>query len=581
MKWKERVLEWLSSPSIAPFVPKSIVCLMEGYTKKLFFCDLSAGITVGVISLPLAMAFSIGAGLDPERGLYTAIVAGFLTSLFGGSRFLIGGPTGAYIILIFGILQRFGYEGLVCAAIQASILLFLLGILKCGGLIRFISYPVIVGFTCGLAIVLVSSQINDFFGLRIPHPTVDIVDRVHSAFQYGSTTNPYALAIAIATLGLIIFFRRLSKKFPGVIAAICIVTAVTYFFSLPVETIESKFGIIPRNFPTPHWPPLSFDLIRKTFPDAVGIALLGAIESLLACVIADSLAGTRHKSNCELVGQGIANFGSAICGGIPATGAIARTTAAMQLHAKTPMAGIIHSFTLLILMLMLAPLASMVPLSALAAVLVVVAWGMFEVDQLKEVIKGGRGEALVLLVTLAITILVDINTAVQTGVFLSIILFLKRSSESTTGKLLEAIEEDEQISEKNGDFNGSWQMALPQDTKIYEIEGPFFFAVSDILADVLNHFDPLPQRLFVRMRSVPFIDSTAVNSLRRFAANCKAKKVELFLAELKPNVHSYLKNSDFFHSFPKDHVVTSIDQLLRPAEEGTAFDPVPHPPSRT
>jgi SulP family sulfate permease len=569
MNVKDRLQAWLSSTKVAPFVPKSIVCLMEGYTRKLFVSDFSAGITVGVISLPLAMAFSIGAGLDPERGLYTAIVAGLLTSLFGGSRFLIGGPTGAYVILIFGILQRFGYEGLVCATIQAAILLFLLGVLRCGGLIRFISYPVIVGFTCGLAIVLISSQINDFFGLHVPHPTVDIVDRVGAAFTYASTINYYALGIALATLGLIIFFRRLSKKIPGVIVAICIVTAIAYFFNLPVETIESKFGIIPRTLPSPHWPPLSFDLIRKTFPDAVGIALLGAIESLLACVISDSLTGTRHKSNCELVGQGISNFGSALFGGIPSTGAIARTTASLQLHAKTPMAGIIHAFTLMILMLLLAPVASLVPLSALAAVLVVVSWGMFEADQLKEVLKSGRGEALVLIVTLAITIFVDINTAVQTGVFLSIILFLKRSSESTTGKLLEAIEADESISDRATDSNGSWQMSLPNDTKVYEIEGPFFFAVADLLADVLSHFDPLPSTLIVRMRSVPFIDSTAVNALRRFAAQCKSKQVNLVLAELKPNVLKYLTKAEFFHAFPKDHVVATLDEALHSAQNNS------------
>jgi sulfate permease, SulP family len=567
MSFKEKVQAWLSSPKISPFVPKFIDCFVEGYSRQLLVSDILAGITVGVISLPLAMAFSIGAGLDPERGLYTAIVAGLLTSIFGGSRFLIGGPTGAYIILIFGILQRFGYEGLVCASIQASILLFLLGALKCGGLIRFISYPVIVGFTSGLAIVLVSTQINDFFGLKIPHPTVDIVDRFSSAVQYSSTINYYALGIALATLFLIILFRRISKKIPGVIVALCAVTAVAYFFQLPVETIESKFGIIPRTLPSPHWPAFSFELIRKTFPDAVGIALLGAIESLLACVIADSFAGTRHKSNCELIGQGIANFGSAVCGGIPSTGAIARTTASMQLHAKTPLAGIIHAFTLLVLMLVLAPWASMVPLAALAAVLVIVSWGMFEVKQLKEVLKGGRGESLVLLATLAITILVDINTAVQTGVFLSIILFLKRSSESTTGKLLEAIENDELIPDKTEDLNGPWKAVLPDNVKVYEIEGPFFFAVSDLLADVLNRFDTLPSTLIVRMRSVPFIDSTAVNSLQRFARECKARNVELFLAELKPNVRSYLKHADFFKTFPKDHVIASVDQILRPSNE--------------
>ena len=562
MNIKEKIFAWMARPSVAPFIPKLVVCFMEGYNRRLFSHDLLAGITVGVISLPLAMAFSIGAGLDPEYGLNTAIVAGLLTSLFGGSRFLIGGPTGAYVILIFGVLQKFGYEGLVCATLQAALLLFLLGALKCGGLIKFISYPVIVGFTCGLAIVLIASQVNDLFGFCVPHPAVDIVDRLSAAVQYRATMNPCAVAISATTLGLIILFRRLSRKFPGVIAAICIVTAITYLFDLPVETIQSKFGMIPRKIPTPHWPPISFELIRKTFPDAIGIALLGAIESLLAAVIADSLAGTRHKSNCELIAQGLANFGSAICGGIPSTGAIARTTASLQLQAKTPMAGIIHSLTLLLLLLVLAPLASLVPLSALAVVLVVVAWGMFEAEQLKVVLQGGRGEALILFSTLLITVFVDINTAVQVGVFLSIILFLKKSSESTTGRLFEAIEQDEAMSNQAGDLNNSWQQTLPPDTKVYEIEGPFFFAVADLLADVLNRFDPLPRRLIVRMRSVPFIDSTAANALRRFATQCATRHVELYLAELRPDVRSSLRRADFFHAFPKERVIDSVEELV-------------------
>ena len=562
MTIRQKIQMWMARPSVAPFVPKLVVCLMEGYDRKLFSKDLLAGITVGVISLPLAMAFSTGAGLDPEYGLNTAIVAGLLTSLFGGSRFLIGGPTGAYVILIFGILQKFGYQGLVCATLQAAILLFLLGALKCGSLIKFISYPVIVGFTCGLGLVLISSQVNDLFGYQVPHPGVDIVDRISGAIQYHSTLNPYAVAVSVATLGLIIFFRRLSKKIPGVIIAICIVTAITYLFNLPVETIQSKFGMIPRKIPTPHWPPISFELIRKTFPDAVGITLLGAIESLLAAVIADGFAGTRHKSNCELVGQGIANFGSALCGGIPSTGAIARTTASLQLQAKTPVAGIIHSVTVLVLMLAFAPLASLIPLAALAAVLVSVAWGMFEIRQLKEVMRSGRGEALVLLATLLITVFVDINTAVQTGVFLSIILFLKKSSETTTGRLFEAVEQSEAASEQAGDLSDPWQQSLPPETKIYEIEGPFFFAVADLLTNVLSHFDPLPRRLIVRMRSVPFIDATAVNAMKRFSDQCAAKQVELYVAELRPDVHAYLQKSGFFNVFPKERVVSSMEKFV-------------------
>ncbi len=562
MSIKETIRKWASSPSISPFVPKIIVCLLEGYTKQTFMHDLLAGITVGIIALPLAMAFSIGAGLDPEKGLYTAIVAGFLNSFFGGSRFVIGGPTGAYVILIFGVVQKYGYDGLMCATIQAAIMLFLLGILRCGTLIRFISYPVIVGFTTGIALVLMVSQINDFFGLQVPVKAADAVSRISNGIAYASTTNWYAVFIGAATLALIVGFRKMSSRFPGVIVSLAITTGIATLFQFPISTIESTFGIIPAKLPSIHWPTISLELVRQTFPDAVGIALLGAIESLLCAVIADSLAGTRHKSNCELVAQGISNFGSALYGGIPSTGAIARTTASMQLNARTPFVGIFHSITLLILMLLLAPLASKIPLAALSSVLLFVAWNMLEIEHMKDLVKGHLGEALVMLITLSITILIDLNAAVQAGVILSIILFLKRSSEATTGKLLEAIEEDERISDAALDGDGTWKYSLPADTKIYEIEGPFFFAVADLLSDVLSRFDTLPKTLILRMRSVPFIDSTAINALKRFSAQCEAKGVRLVLAELSPSVEKSLEEFHFFATFPKDRVISSIEGQL-------------------
>ena len=564
MKLIEKLKEFFSSPTIAPFAPKSVVCLLEGYSWKLFSHDLLAGITVGVIALPLAMAFAIAAGLGPEKGLYTAIVAGFLNSIFGGSRFLIGGPTGAYVVLIFGVMHKYGYEGLVCATLEAAIILFLLGFFKCGSLIKFIPYPVIIGFTSGIAILLISSQINDFFGLHVTQTSADFIEKMQLALANASTASVSAILIAVLSLVFILVAKQKSKKFPGVIVALILATLVTLIFNLPVETIASKFGEIPRTLPSPSFPSLSFDLLRKTFPDAIGIALLGAIESLLCAVIADSLAGTRHKSNCELIAQGISNFGSIIFGGIPSTGAIARTTASMQFQAKTPFAGIIHAITLLFLMLVLAPYASLIPLAALAAVLVSVGINMFEFEEMKDLIKGFRGDALVLLATLAVTIFVDLNVAVQTGVLLSIVLFLKKSTESTRGRIYQAIEAEEAMSD--GDAGGSWQMTLPADVKVYEIEGPFFFGVSDMLSEVFQYFETLPKTLIIRMRSVPFIDSTGINAFEHFAKTCQTKKVTLFLCELNEEVRTSLEKAEFFEHFPNENVITSLDKVILPQE---------------
>lgn len=562
MSLRDRLKSWIASPRISPFVPKIVVCLLEGYSRKDFVCDLSAGMTVGIIALPLAMALAIASGLDPERGLYTAIVAGALNCLFSGSRFLIGGPTGAYVLLVYAVVHKYGYDGLACATIEAAIILFLLGFFKCGGLIRFIPYPVIVGFTCGISIVLVATQLKDFFGLQISEPAVDAVEKIELAVQHMNTFDTTSFILGVLTLGGIFFFRRWSKKFPGVMVTLCIITAAAALLHLNVETIETKFGLIPRSLPTPHWPNISFELLRKTFPNAVGIALLGAIESLLCAVIADSLAGTRHKSNCELVAQGISNFGSVLFGGIPSTGAIARTSISVQLQAKTPICGLVHCATILLLMLILAPLASKIPLAAIAAVLVYVAWGMFEFEQIKDLVRGWRSEALVMLATLVITVLVDLNVAVQTGVLFSVVLFLHRTTEASSGKLWHAIAKEERDETLSEDVGGAWLMDLPSDVKVYEIEGPFFFAVSDLLADIFIRFERTPKVLIVRMRSVPFIDVTAVQALRRFVRQCHEKGVALFIAELRPGVLSSLERADFFHEFPRERIVASVNKAV-------------------
>ncbi len=536
-------------------------CLLEGYTFELFMQDCIAGISVGVIALPLAMAFSIAAGLDPEYGIYTACIAGFLNSLFGGSRFLIGGPTGAYVLLIYAVYQEFGYPGLQIATIEAAALLIILGVLRMGNVIRFIPYPVIVGFTGGIAIAIAISQLKDFFGLSIPVHSIDPIERLRDIYMYAHTISWSTLLIGIVTFISIIVIKKQSKQIPAFLTALTISTGIVWIFQLPVVTIEDKFGLIPSTLPMPIIPDFSFELMRKVFPHALGIALLGAIESLLCAVIADSLTGTTHKSNGELVAQGIANIGSALFHGIPSTGAIARTTASIQLGAKTPIAGIVHAITLLLLILFLAPIASMIPLSALAAVLIFIAWNMIEFNHMKELIRSSRTEAMIMTVTLCTTLFVDLNTAVELGVLLSVILFVKKSSEMSRGRLWpKLIEYDAQRDQEVVDrFD---PITLPHDISVYELEGPFFFAVSDVLNDALLRFDPLPRILIVRMRSVPFIDSSGIQALKRFFHLCTLKGVDLYFSELQPGVQNSMVRARFFETISHSRIIRSIQEIL-------------------
>jgi len=566
MQFISRIKKFLSSPTISPFVPKSISCLLEGYSLSYFSRDFFAGTTVAILSLPLAMAFAIASGLDPERGLYTAIVAGFISALFGGSRFLVSGPTSIYVVLLFTIGQKFGYEGIVYATLQASIILFLFGALKCGGLVRFIPYPVIIGFTSGIAITIICSQLKDFLGLTLAQSPIDTVDKMRLAIAHISSTNPYAVAIALFSLSIVVAGRLISKRFPGVIVALAIVTLFSSLCDFPIETIYSKFGSLPTSLPKPVWPEFSLDILRKTFPDAIGIAILGAIESLLSSLVADSLTGSRHRPNCELIAQGFANFGAALCGGFASTGTIARTSTNIKMRAKTPFSGMIQAVILLLLLTVIGPFVNFVPLAAIAGVLVYIAFTMIEFRQIKDLLAALHGETLIMLATFLITIFVGLSIAVQTGVILSIILFLKKSSESTTAKLFQAFQEEEKRSHRETDVGASWKMSLPENVKVYEIKGPLFFAVSDLLADIVKYFDVPPETLIIRMRSVPFIDTTAVSALKRLNKQCKKKKISLLIAEPSKSVLDSLKQNNFFNYFPKEQLFSSIEDAVRFSE---------------
>lgn len=471
----------ISNYKFQDYIPKLFLCLKEGYNRKYFLNDLFAGISVGVIALPLAIAFAIGSGVPPERGLFTAIVAGFLISLLGGSRVQIGGPTGAFVIVVYTIIQKHGYDGLAVATIIAGILMILMGIARFGVYLKFIPFPVTTGFTTGIALVIFTSQIKDFFGLQIDNVPPQFLEKCAMFCLQAYTWNKWAFFVASSTLILIFILRRYCPKLPGAIIAVVLATVLGYIFDLPIETIQSKFGEIPRALPTPSFPTISYDLIKNVFPDAITIALLGSIESLLSAVVADGMSGHRHRSNCELVAQGLANIGSIIFGGIPATGAIARTSANIRMGAKTPIAGMIHAGTLLLLMVFLAPLAAKIPLCALSAVLIYVAWNMSELEQFIEILRSQKSEALILLITFLLTVLIDLSVAVQVGVILSAVIFVKKMTDNTSVEVCRIlIDENDHETPELKDSEILFRKDIPEDVTVFEINGPFFYSVADL-----------------------------------------------------------------------------------------------------
>lgn len=543
------------------FIPKSIICFREGYTWQTFLNDIFAGVSVGIIALPLALAFAIGSGVTPERGLYTAIVAGFIISFLGGSRVQIGGPTGAFVVIVYAIIQKYGYDGLAVATMIAGIMMILMGFARFGVLLKFIPFPVTVGFTTGIAVVIFSSQLKDFFGLQIEKVPPEFIERCSVLCQFAHTTNWWAFLIAFSTLILIFLLRRLYPKLPGAIIAVAFATILTQIFQLPVITIEGKFGAIPNLLPTPTLPDLSYDLIKTVFPDAITIALLGAIESLLSAVVADGMTGHKHRSNCELVAQGFANIGSILFGGIPATGAIARTTANIRMGAKTPVAGMTHAIVLLLFMLFLAPLVGKIPLAALSGVLVFVAWNMSELPHFFEIVKGARGDAIVLVITFLLTVLIDLTVAVQVGVILAAFIFLKRMTDRTTVEACKILvkennngnQEDDEILLRND---------IPSDVTIFEIRGPFFYSVADLLDEALIRLEKTPRVFILRLNHTPLIDATGVRALKQFSKKCEKLGVIFLISDVNKDKEAFLKNTGIEQVVGKNKIFEDIDSAL-------------------
>ncbi|MBA3958366.1 MAG: sulfate permease [Parachlamydiaceae bacterium] len=551
---------------VKEFIPKTFVCLQEGYSKKIFFADLFAGISVGVIALPLALAFAIASGVLPEQGLFTAIIAGFLISFLGGSRVQIGGPTGAFVVVVYSIIQRHGYDGLALATLIAGVMLILMGIARFGILLKYIPYPVTTGFTTGIAVVIVSSQIKDFFGLQADKVPAEFVEKCKLFCQIAHTWNIWSLIIAFATVVLLFTVRRFWPKCPGAILAISLATIATYFFSLPIETINSKFGGIPSTLPTPTMPLFSWDLFKTVFPDAITIAMLGAIESLLSAVVADGMTGQKHRSNLELIAQGLANIASVLFRGIPATGAIARTTANVRMGAKTPISGMIHAVTLLLLMLFLAPLAGIIPLAALAGVLIFVAWNMAEIPHFVQIIKGHKGDALVLLITFFLTVLIDLTVAVQVGVVLAAVIFLKQMSDSTSVQICQTlVRENENEAPAAKDSGLIFRTDIPSDVVVFEITGPFFYAIADSLEETLNRVSPTPRVFILRMHKTPLVDATGLKAIKEFAEKCKSKGITFLLADVDPKDYRLFITSGVEKAVGKERIFQDVGPALTSA----------------
>ncbi len=550
------------------YIPKIVLCLKEGYSGRNLRDDLFAGISVGVIALPLALAFAIGSGVSPERGLFTAIVAGFLISLLGGSRVQIGGPTGAFIVIVYTIVQEFGYDGLAVATLLAGAMMLIMGIARLGVLLKFVPYPVTTGFTTGIAVVIFSSQMNDFFGLNIADVPPHFVEQWGVYWNAMGGVSVWAFTMAFASLVSIFVIRRLFPSWPAVIIVLAIATAISYIWDLPIETIQSRFGDIPRMLPVPSLPNVSFDLIQKVFPAAITIALLGSIESLLSAAVADGMTGHRHRSNAELIAQGVANIGSIIFGGIPATGAIARTSANIKLGAKTPIAGIIHAMTLLLLMLVLAPVAGEIPLCILAAVLVFVAWNMSELGHFIEILRYGWTDAIVLCVTFALTVFIDLAIAVQVGVVLSAFVFLKNMTSSSTVDACRLVVSEGLVD--HPEFRDS-QMLLrkdvPEDVIVFEISGPFFYSISTLLDDSLNQIRTKPRIYILRMQKVPIVDSTGMRALKGFYLKCSKKDIVLLISGVSKELSRNFYKSGLVSLVGASHIFADIETALAYATE--------------
>lgn len=511
------------------FIPKLFTTLRQGYTRQQLGRDVTAGVIVGIVALPLAIAFAIASGVPPEKGLITAVVAGFFISAFGGSRVQIGGPTGAFIVIVYGIVQAHGIAGLTVATFLAGMLLIVMGLLRFGALLRYFPHTLIVGFTTGIAVIIFSTQINDLLGLGIEKVPADFLEKWPAYFREGRL-DPLSAAIGVGTILVTLLAGRITKMVPGSLIAIVLATVAVQLFELPVATIGSRFGSIPDSLPTPEFHRVDMATVKELLRPALAIALLGGIESLLSAVVADGSIGGRHRSNMELVAQGGANMLSALFGGIPATGAIARTATNVKNGGRTPVAGIVHAIVLLVIMLVAGQWAAMIPMACLAGILVVVAWNMAELHGFIAVFRTSRHDMAVLLATFLLTVFFDLIIAIEVGMVLAAFLFMKRMSEALVLKPIP------QAGDQGDALTEAELGPIPNGVMVYEINGPLFFGAAQTFVDALRKIGDRHHTLVLRMRHVPFIDATGMHRLGDIKATMDQRKVRLLITEVQPDV---------------------------------------------
>ena len=549
------------------FKPKLFSTFKNGYNKQTLVQDLLAGIIVGIVALPLAIAFGIASGATPEAGILTAIVAGFIISFFGGSKVQIGGPTGAFIVIVYGIIQQYGMSGLAIATFMAGAFLILMGVLHLGTIIKYIPYPIVVGFTSGIALTIFATQIKDLFGLQIESVPAGFIDKWAVYAQHFDTVSWWSLLIGVASILVIVFTPKISRRIPGSLVAIILMTVVALILKRlgieGIETIGDRFTIS-SSLPQPAVPSLNWETITRLAQPAMVIAMLGAIESLLSAAVADGVIGDRHDSNQELVAQGIANMVTPLIGGIPATGAIARTMTNINNGGRTPVAGIAHAIVLALIYLFLMPLVQYIPMSCLAGVLVVVSYNMSEWRSFKAILKNPKSDIIVLLVTFFLTVIFDLTVAIEVGVLIACLLCMKRMAETTNVSVLS----DEIDPVADTDVQGNLEhLTIPEGAKVYEINGPYFFGIGNKFEEMMGDMGGRARVRIIRMRKVPFIDSTGVHNLSNMCKMCRQMGVKVVLSGVNPTVMKVLENAGMDDVVGKENICSHINIALKRAEE--------------
>ena len=551
------------------FAPRLLKDLRR-YNKEKFMADLMAGLIVGIVALPLAIAFGIASGVSPEKGIITAIVAGFIISALGGSRVQIGGPTGAFIVIIYGIIQQFGLSGLMVATMLAGVFLILLGVFRLGTIIKFIPYPIVVGFTSGIAVTIFTTQIKDLFGLEIGEMPADFISKWGVYFSHFHTVNWPSMLVGLLSIAIIAFTPKVSKKIPGSLIAIVVMTLAVYLLKEfggigSIKTIGDFYPNIKAQIPALTMPDITWEQVKLLFPTAMTIAVLGAIESLLSATVADGVTGDRHDSNQELIGQGIANVCTPLFGGIPATGAIARTMTNINNGGRTPVSGIIHAVVLLLIFLVLMPLAAYIPMACLAGVLIIVSYNMSGWRTFRALMKNPKSDITVLIITFLLTVIFDLTIAIEVGLVIACLLFMRRMAETTQVKLI--ADEIDPAEEIDVQLHEEEHLIVPRGVEVYEINGPYFFGIAnkfeDLMAGMANH----PKVRIIRMRRVPFIDSTGIHNLQTLCAMSRREGTEIVLSGVQEKVYEVLDHAGLCDELGKENICPNINAALERAKE--------------